>query len=323
MRMTPEATRHEVSPPIRVHGCSSHPGSGARLLHAPSVASRPASMLRSTVGYGVARRPCGRHGKPAPHGRGPRGRGGPARPAASGPFAGCRDRDRTLHGRRPGRDATASRPGRPVSRLGVTGADCGTVLFADAATGVVGACHAGWKGAFTGVVEVDGRKPCWRSAPTRHAGSYGRSRPDHRAGLLRGRPRVQRRASCDADAALCDLLQRSRHGRTITSSTCRVSSATGRGAPGSAVSRISRLDTYADETLFYSYRRATQSRRSRLWPPRRRHCVEACRTERQVARLKPARARPSRRPLPFCWSLRPQGREGLLESWFRRSAATW
>ena len=38
--------------------------------------------------------------------------------------------------------------------LGVTGADCGMVLFADARHGVIGACHAGWKGALTGVLEA-------------------------------------------------------------------------------------------------------------------------------------------------------------------------
>jgi YfiH family protein len=38
--------------------------------------------------------------------------------------------------------------------LGVTGADCGMILFSDAAAGVVGACHAGWKGALTGVLEA-------------------------------------------------------------------------------------------------------------------------------------------------------------------------
>ena len=38
--------------------------------------------------------------------------------------------------------------------LGVTGADCGMLLFADARAGVVGACHAGWKGALTGVIEA-------------------------------------------------------------------------------------------------------------------------------------------------------------------------
>ena len=42
----------------------------------------------------------------------------------------------------------------PGLALGVTGADCGMVLFADPKAGVVGACHSGWKGALTGVVEA-------------------------------------------------------------------------------------------------------------------------------------------------------------------------
>jgi len=37
--------------------------------------------------------------------------------------------------------------------IGVTAADCGPVLFADASARVIGAAHAGWKGALTGVVE--------------------------------------------------------------------------------------------------------------------------------------------------------------------------
>lgn len=42
----------------------------------------------------------------------------------------------------------------PGLALGVTGADCGMVLFADPKAAVVGACHSGWKGALTGVVEA-------------------------------------------------------------------------------------------------------------------------------------------------------------------------
>ena len=41
-------------------------------------------------------------------------------------------------------------PGLPI---GVVTADCGPVLFADAGAGVIGAAHAGWKGAVGGVVE--------------------------------------------------------------------------------------------------------------------------------------------------------------------------
>ena len=37
--------------------------------------------------------------------------------------------------------------------LGISAADCAVVLLADPAAGVVGACHAGWRGAVTGVAE--------------------------------------------------------------------------------------------------------------------------------------------------------------------------
>ena len=42
----------------------------------------------------------------------------------------------------------------PGLALGVTGADCGMILLADAGARVVGAAHAGWKGALAGVVEA-------------------------------------------------------------------------------------------------------------------------------------------------------------------------
>jgi len=37
--------------------------------------------------------------------------------------------------------------------IGVTAADCGAILFVDPSTRVIGAAHAGWKGALTGVLE--------------------------------------------------------------------------------------------------------------------------------------------------------------------------
>ncbi len=36
--------------------------------------------------------------------------------------------------------------------LGILTADCTPVLFADAEAGVIGACHAGWKGAISGII---------------------------------------------------------------------------------------------------------------------------------------------------------------------------
>jgi polyphenol oxidase len=63
--------------------------------------------------------------------------------------------------------AVASRPWNAASRpradaivtrieglaIGVTAADCGPILFVDPSARVIGAAHAGWKGALTGIVE--------------------------------------------------------------------------------------------------------------------------------------------------------------------------
>jgi purine-nucleoside/S-methyl-5'-thioadenosine phosphorylase / adenosine deaminase len=42
---------------------------------------------------------------------------------------------------------------RPGVALGILTADCAPVLFADSEAGVIGAAHAGWKGALAGVLE--------------------------------------------------------------------------------------------------------------------------------------------------------------------------
>lgn len=54
-------------------------------------------------------------------------------------------------GERPKADAVVT--DRPGVAVAASTADCGPVLFADAQARVVGAAHAGWKGAFTGVLE--------------------------------------------------------------------------------------------------------------------------------------------------------------------------
>ncbi len=43
---------------------------------------------------------------------------------------------------------------RPGLAIGVGTADCGPLLFADSEARVIGAAHAGWRGAFTGVIEA-------------------------------------------------------------------------------------------------------------------------------------------------------------------------
>ena len=79
-----------------------------------------------------------------------------------------------LEGQGPRADAMVTR--RPGVALGIVTADCAPVLFADPVAGVIGAAHAGWRGAVGGVHGGDHRRHgrarrrpaagCWpRSAP--------------------------------------------------------------------------------------------------------------------------------------------------------------
>lgn len=53
---------------------------------------------------------------------------------------------------RPRADAVVTRT--PGLAVGVTTADCGPILFADPVARIVGAAHAGWRGALAGIVEA-------------------------------------------------------------------------------------------------------------------------------------------------------------------------
>jgi hypothetical protein len=55
-------------------------------------------------------------------------------------------------GERPRADAIVT--GRPKLAIGISTADCGPVLLADSQARVIGAAHAGWRGALTGVIEA-------------------------------------------------------------------------------------------------------------------------------------------------------------------------
>jgi YfiH family protein len=61
-------------------------------------------------------------------------------------------REPWTHGAAPVGDALVS--DRTGIALGILTADCAPVLMADATAGVIGAAHAGWRGAFDGVVEA-------------------------------------------------------------------------------------------------------------------------------------------------------------------------
>jgi len=57
--------------------------------------------------------------------------------------------DKTCSANRPQADALVTN--KPNILLGILTADCVPILFADHATGIIGAAHAGWKGALSGI----------------------------------------------------------------------------------------------------------------------------------------------------------------------------
>lgn len=137
--------------------------------------------------------------------------------------------------------------------LGVLTADCGPVLFADPEARVVGACHAGWKGALTGVTE----------ATLKAMESLGARR--ERVIAVLG-PTISRKAyEVGPEFPKPFLVQDPSHARYFTPSV-----KAGHymfDLPAYLVDRLRRegvaevhdlgLCTYGDEDRFYSYRRAT------------------------------------------------------------------
>ena len=137
--------------------------------------------------------------------------------------------------------------------LGVTGADCGMILFADPKAAVVGACHAGWKGALSGVIEATisaMEKLGARRAetivalgPTIGPNSYEVG-PEFFAQFVAQSPEHARffSPSVKAEHKMFDLPAfigfRTEQARVASFENLA-------------------LDTYADETRFYSYRRTT------------------------------------------------------------------
>ena len=141
---------------------------------------------------------------------------------------------------------------RPNLVLAVASADCGPVLFADPEARVVGAAHAGWKGAFTGVLEntvaamegLGAQRSRIRAVlgPTISRDAYEVG-PEFRGRFLDADEANGRffRPSSRADHHMFDL---------PAFIGARMA------ATGVAFEDL-RLCTYADEARFYSYRRAT------------------------------------------------------------------
>ena len=141
----------------------------------------------------------------------------------------------------------------PGLLLGILTADCAPVLFADAQAGVVGAAHAGWKGAFGGITD----------ATLLAMEALGASRDRIVAAIG---PCIAR-ASYEVDAAfLRRFVEQAPEnerffadGRRADHYQFDLEAYVAHRLAAAGIARVAALgeDTYAQEDRFFSFRRAT------------------------------------------------------------------
>jgi hypothetical protein len=152
-----------------------------------------------------------------------------------------------------GAKADAMVTDRPDLALGIVTADCAPVLFADSGGGIVGAAHAGWRGAVTGVLEATiaamialGASAAGITAaigPCIGQASYEVG-PDLRDAVL---------ARASADSVFFAPGQREDRWQFDLPGYC----AARLGAAGVGHIIVTGLDTLAEEDRFFSHRRRT------------------------------------------------------------------
>jgi polyphenol oxidase len=141
----------------------------------------------------------------------------------------------------------------PGLALSVTGADCGMILFADTRARVIGAAHAGWKGALTGVIE----------ATVAAMERLGAKRADIVAALGPCIAQASYEVGPEFVAAFVKagentaryFIPSPRAGHAMFNLNAFIAERAARARVGRFEDL--RLDTYADEQRFFSYRRAT------------------------------------------------------------------
>ena len=136
--------------------------------------------------------------------------------------------------------------------IGVSTADCGPILFADPAARVIGAAHAGWKGALTGVIESTVRAMeelgASRARIVAARGPMIRQ-PNYEVGA-----EFVERFTADAAANGRFFIPSGRAGHALFDLAGYIRAR----LEGAGVGVIDDLGlcTYADEARFYSYRRS-------------------------------------------------------------------
>lgn len=153
-------------------------------------------------------------------------------------------------GEKPKADALVT--AKPGFAIGVSTADCGPVLFADAAAGVVGAAHSGWKGAVGGV--LDGAVEAMIALGAKRASIRAVLGPTISADSYEVGPEFVDRflAEDAANRRYFGDAERSGH-KYFDLPGYIVQRLTDLGVAASSLG----LCTYRDEKRFYSYRRAT------------------------------------------------------------------
>ncbi|HEY3622167.1 MAG TPA: peptidoglycan editing factor PgeF [Roseiarcus sp.] len=146
----------------------------------------------------------------------------------------------------------------PGLALGVTGADCGMILFADQGARVIGAAHAGWKGALAGVVEATVAAMEELGAKRDNVVAALGPCIGHRSYEV-GPEFVAAFAAAGDDTARYFAPSR-RAGHSMFNLNAYVAERAARAGIGPFEDL--RLDTYADERRFFSYRRATHGKES-------------------------------------------------------------
>ncbi len=151
----------------------------------------------------------------------------------------------------PRADAIATNTARLA--IGVTVADCGPILLADGDAGVVGAAHAGWRGALDGVLEAVVAKMEELGAARRNiAAAIG---PLIRQESYEVGPEFVARFR-DADERYARFFAPSkRDGHALFDLPGFIATRL-KGAGVGTIDDLG-LDTYSDEARFFSYRRTT------------------------------------------------------------------
>lgn len=153
---------------------------------------------------------------------------------------------------RPRADAMATRV--PGLALGILTADCGPILFADPVNRVVGAAHAGWKGALTGVIEAT--LSAMEGLGAERSGIVAVLGPTIGAEAYEVGPEFRERfEAADPDNARYFAASPERASHSLFDLPAYIVARLERAGIGE-VANLS-LCTYADPDRFFSYRRTT------------------------------------------------------------------